>query len=115
MSASTRRSVATGCPRWHRRVVVTPGQKRKRFVAGALNALTGKLAWVGGTSKGCSSSLWRGSSAQFGGARRIHILLDNYVIHASRSTQRFLAQFGDRVVLHFLSPHCPNDHRIERV
>jgi hypothetical protein len=38
-------------PRAHRRVVVTPGQNRKRFVAGALNALTGKLTWVGGTSK----------------------------------------------------------------
>ena len=88
-------------PRGHRRVVVTPGQNRKRFVAGALNALTGKLTWVGGTSKASllfQALVWK-LAAEYRGARRIHIILDNYVIHSSRSTQRFLAQFGDRVVL----------------
>ena len=30
----------------HRRYVVTPGKNQKRFVAGALNAVTGKLTWV---------------------------------------------------------------------
>jgi DDE superfamily endonuclease len=36
-------------------------------------------------------------------------------LHASKKTQRFLAQFGGRVVLHFLPPYCPDDNRIERV
>lgn len=82
-------------------MVVTPGQNRKRFVAGALNALTGKLISVGGTSKASllfQALVWK-LAAEYRGARRIHIILDNYVIHSSRSTQRFLAQFGDRVVL----------------
>ena len=48
-------------------------------------------------------------------ARRIHLILDNYIIHSSKRTKRFLAQFGDRVVLHFLPPYCPDDNRIERV
>ncbi|HTP51359.1 MAG TPA: hypothetical protein VMK42_11715, partial [Anaeromyxobacteraceae bacterium] len=30
----------------HRRYVLTPGQNKKRFVAGALNAKTRKLTWV---------------------------------------------------------------------
>jgi transposase len=104
-------------PRGHRRVVVTPGQNRKRFVAGALNAATGKLTWVGGTSKASTlfqALVWK-LAAEYRRARRIHIILDNYIIHSSRATQRFLTQFGDRVVLHFLLPYCPNDNRIERV
>ena len=48
-------------------------------------------------------------------ARRIHLIVDNYIIHSSKKTQRFLAQFGDRVVLHFLPPYCPDDNKIERV
>jgi len=34
-----------------RRYVVTPGQNKKRFVAGALNAKTKKLTWVGASTK----------------------------------------------------------------
>ena len=34
---------------------------------------------------------------------------------ACKKTKRFLAQFGDRVVLHFLPPYCPDYNRIERV
>ncbi len=30
-------------------------------------------------------------------------------------TQRFLAKYGARVVLHFLPPYCPDHNRIERV
>jgi transposase len=42
--------------------------------------------------------------------------VDNYIIHSSRKTRRFLAQFGDRVKLHFPPPyHRPDDNRIERV
>ncbi len=38
-------------PRGHRRYVVTPGQNKKRFVAGALNATTGKMTWVDAPTK----------------------------------------------------------------
>jgi transposase len=54
-------------------------------------------------------------ATEYRDARRIHIIVDNYIIHSSKRTQHFLAQFGDRVVLHFLPPHCPDDNRIERV
>jgi transposase len=38
-------------PRNHRRVVVTPGKNKKRFVAGALNAATGRVTFVEAPSK----------------------------------------------------------------
>jgi transposase len=104
-------------PRGHRRSVVTPGQNRKRFIAGALNATTRKLTCVEAGSKASDlfcKLVWK-LVAQHRDARRIHLILDNYIIHSSRKTRRFLAQFGGRVVLHFLPPYCPNDNRIERV
>jgi transposase len=100
-----------------RRYVVTPGQNKKRFVAGALNATTKKLTWVDAPSKASDlfcRLVWK-LTAEHRSARRIHLILDNYIIHSSKKTQRFLAQFGDRVVLHFLPPYCPDDNRIERV
>jgi len=100
-----------------RRYVVTPGQNKKRFVAGALNAKTKRLTWVDAPSKASAlfmKLVWK-LVTEYRSARRIHLILDNYIIHSSKKTQRFLAQFGDRVVLHFLPPYCPDDNRIERV
>ena len=54
-------------------------------------------------------------AAEYRKAKRIHLIVDNYIIHSSKKTRRFLAQFGDRVKLHFLPPYCPDDNRIERV
>ena len=101
----------------HRRFVVTPGKNTKRYVAGALNASTRRLTWVVGPSK--SSDLfcklvWR-LLLEYPKAKRIHLIVDNYIIHASKRTQRFLSQFGERVALHFLPPYCPDHNRIERV
>lgn len=104
-------------PRDHRRVVVTPGQNKKRFVAGALNAVTGRVTFVEAASKASDlfcKLVWK-LAGEYRDARRIHLIVDNYIIHSSKKTRRFLAQFGDRVVLHFLPPYCPNDNRIERV
>ena len=104
-------------PKGVRRYVRTPGQNRKRFVAGALNAATGKLTWVEASSKASDlfcALVWK-LAGEYRHAKRIHLILDNYIIHSSKKTQRFLAQFGDRVVLHFLPPYCPDDNRIERV
>jgi transposase len=100
-----------------RRYVRTPGQNRKRFVAGALNALTGKLTWVAAHSKASDlfmKLVWK-LATEHRDARRIHLILDNYIIHASKRTKHFLAQFGDRVVLHFLPPYCPDAERSPRI
>ena len=99
-----------------RRYVVTPGKNKKHYLAGALNAITRKLTYVEGPSK-CSALfcklLWR-LVAENRHARRIHLILDNYIIHASKKTKKVLAQLGGRVVLHFLPPYCPDHNDIER-
>ena len=104
-------------PYGFQRKVLTPGQNQKRYIAGALHANTGKLTWVAGDRKNSDlfcQLLWR-LAAEHRDARRIHIILDNYIIHSSRLTQRCVAEFGGRIVLHFLPPYCPDANRIERV
>jgi transposase len=101
----------------HRRVVVTPGKNKKRYVAGVLNAVTRRLTWVETQTKSSElfcKLIWR-LVAENPSAKRIHVILDNYIIHSSKKTAAFLAQFGGRVVLHYLPPYCPDDNRIERV
>jgi len=104
-------------PRGLQRKVITPGQNQKRYIAGALNATTRKLTWVTGDRKNSDlfcQLLWR-LAGEHRSARRIHIILDNYIIHSSRITQRCVAEFDGRIVLHFLPPYCPDSNRIERV
>jgi transposase len=38
---------------------------------------------------------------------RIHLILDNYIIHSSRQTRTFIEGTSGRIVLHFLPPYCP--------
>ena len=101
-----------GQQRW----VLTPGKNKKHYVAGALHAGTRKLVWVDAprkTSELFCQLVWR-VLTQYRRASRVHFILDNFIIHSSKKTKRFLAQFGDRVVLHFLPPYCPDANRIER-
>jgi hypothetical protein len=74
--------------------VLTPGQNQKRYLAGALNARTGKLTWVEGERKNSTLFLLlihRLVTVTYPYARRIHIILDNYKIHDSRQVQLALA------------------------
>lgn len=98
------------------RLVLTPGQNRKRYVAGAMRAGSRQVSWVTGESKSSElfcALVWRLLSDHK--VRRIHLILDNFIIHSSKKTAAFLAQFGDRVALHFLPPYCPDANRIERL
>jgi transposase len=100
------------------KTVVTPGQNQKRYLAGALDARTGKLTWVEGERKNSDLFLLlihRLVTVTYRKARRIHLILDNYKIHDSRRVKLALAAWGGKVVLHFLPPYCPDHNRIERV
>lgn len=103
--------------RGQQRRVVTPGKNKKYYFAGALDVRSGRLHVVGDYSK--SSRLFGQLLFHLAGryrhARRIHLVLDNYGIHKSHATARVLATLGDRFVLHFLPPYCPDHNRIERV
>ena len=100
------------------KTVMTPGKNQKRYLAGALNARTGRLTWVEADRKNSQLfilQLWQLVGRDYPQAKRIHLILDNYRIHSSLQTQAALARLDGRVVLHFLPPYCPDHNRIERV
>lgn len=98
------------------RTVMTPGQNRKRYIAGAMDARTDRVTWVTGPKK--NSALFiamLGKLAKvYPQAKVVHVICDNYTIHHSRQTRTWLAEHGQRFKLHFLPPYCPDDNRIER-
>jgi transposase len=99
------------------KTVLTPGKNDKRYLAGALNARTGRLTWVEADRKDSDlfiRQLWQLASHDYPKARCIHIILDNYKIHSSQRTTLALTALGSRVKLHFLPPYCPDHNRIER-
>jgi transposase len=104
--------------RGQQKEALTPGQNVKRYLAGALDARTGKLTWVEGprkTSLLFLQLLHRLVTRTYRDARVIHVILDNYGIHDSLQVRLALATVRGRVKLHFLPPYCPDHNRIERV
>jgi transposase len=99
------------------RLVLTPGNNEKRYLAGAYEPRRDRLIYVEGERKASwlFLNLLRALLESYRGARTIHVILDNFIIHKSRVTRAWLAEFGARLRLHFLPPYCPNDNRIERV
>ncbi|HTP30400.1 MAG TPA: IS630 family transposase [Anaeromyxobacteraceae bacterium] len=99
------------------RRVLTPGNNEKRDLAGAYEPLHERLVYVEGDRKASwiFLNLLRALLEAYAGAETIHVILDNYIIHKSQVTQAWLAEFGDRLRLHFLPPYCPNENRIERL
>lgn len=103
--------------RGHQRRIVTPGKNEKFYLAGALDVRTGRLHTTGAARKNSSlfcQLLWL-LAGRYRRARRIHLVVDNYGIHSAKRTVEVLATLGERVVLHFLPPYCPDHNRIERV
>jgi transposase len=103
--------------RGQQKEVVTPGQNVKRYLAGALDARTGRLHWVEGERKTSALfiALLQKLLASYPKGYVIHVVLDNFRIHDSKLVHAALASFGGRVQLHFLPPYCPDHNRIERV
>lgn len=81
---------------WQRRGqqkrVVTPGQNEKYYLAGALHSGTGKVSYVGGSSKASSLfiSLLKHLKARYRRAKTITLIVDNYIIHKSEKTRNWL-------------------------
>lgn len=99
------------------KTVLTPGKNQKRYLAGALNAMTGRLTWVEAERKTSDlfiAMLWL-LLKDYPHAKCIHVVLDNFKIHSSVRTQLALAKVGPRIKLHFLPPYCPDHNKIERV
>jgi len=83
---------------WTRRgqqpAIPTPGKNRKAYLAGALHAHTGRLVWRGGERKNTALfiDLLEHLRRRYRGAKRIVLILDNYIIHKNRAARRWLAK-----------------------
>lgn len=101
--------------RRQQKLILTPGKNMKRYLAGALDWKTGEVLFVEGERKTSLlfTSLIQLLAARFSHCRRVHVILDNFVIHDSKITRRFLQSLDGQVVLHFLPPYCPGDNPIE--
>lgn len=97
--------------------VVTPGKNVKAYLAGALEASSGRLSWVRADRKNSLLFilLLRQLVEGHPQAKVIHVILDNYKIHSSQITQAAVAALDGKVVLHFLPPYSPDGNAIERV
>ena len=101
----------------HQKLVVIPGKNQKRYVAGAITGWKGTLVWVEGPSKRSLLfiELVKKLVETFSSYRVIHLLLDNYIIHTSKITQKAMTALNGAVQLHFLPPYCPSANLIERL
>lgn len=99
------------------RLVITPGNNEKRYLAGAYEPRHGRLVYVEGDRKASwlFLNLLRALLESYETAEAIHVILDNFIIHKSRLVQAWLAEFGARLRLHFQPPYCPAENRIERI
>lgn len=96
--------------------VPTPGKNQKRYVCGALDVGTGRIHHAAGERK--NSLLFIAMLGRllklYPHAAIIHVVLDNFRIHASKQVQAWMKQNGRRIRLHFLPPYCPDHNKIER-
>ncbi|WP_261850252.1 IS630 family transposase, partial [Pectobacterium araliae] len=94
--------------------IVTPGQNQKHYLAGALHADTGKVTYIGGIKK--TSKLFINLLVKLKRTYRhasiITLIVDNYIIHKSKETQRWLAE-NPKFNLLFLPTYSPWLNRIE--
>ena len=102
--------------RGQQRKVPTPGQNQRRYLAGALHANTGKLLWVQGPNKNSHLfiALLETLHRTYRRAKRLALILDNYIIHKSRTVQQWLLNHP-RVRLVFQPAWHPWVNRIERL
>ena len=98
-------------------VVLTPGKNVKRYLFGALNTRTGRVVYGVTENKNAEhfALFLRFLSQRYRRANRIHLVLDNYIIHKAKRVLRELEDLNGRIVLHFLPPYSPDDNVIERL
>ncbi len=110
-------------PDWMRRgrqkEVLTPGCNETCYLAGAWDPKARRLTYVEGERKNSLlflELLYKLVTKTYRGAKRVHIILDNYGIHDSLQVRLALkSAAAARLELHFLPPYCPDHNRIERI
>jgi putative transposase len=111
---------ALGMRRGQQAKVVPPGMNEKHYLAGSLNWRTGALILTEGLSKeGRTTALFlrhlddvRRHLLRY---QKIHVICDNARSHKSQAVQKYLQQWGHRIVLHYLPTSAPETNPIERI
>ena len=107
-------------PAWMARgtqsAIPTPGKNQKRYLADALHARTGKVAWAEGERKDSLLfiHLLYKLKCMYRRARRIVLIVDNFIIHKSHITRRWLAN-NPKFELLFQPAYHPWVNTIERL
>jgi putative transposase len=112
---------------WMRRgeqaAVETPGTNEKRYLAGSIHWRTGRVLLTEGLPReGRSAALFCRHLDDLRRALRhyrvIHVVCDNARTHKperSRAVKEYVAEWGGRVVLHYLPTYAPECNPVERV
>jgi transposase len=100
--------------------VVTPGNNVKRYLAGSMSWRTGELVVTQGTRRNAELFVRHLDDLRrsFRHYRKIHVICDNarfHTVEGSRVVRQYMAEHGDRIVLHYLPTYSPQDNPIERV
>jgi putative transposase len=115
-----------GC-QWMKRgdqaAVETPGTNEKRYLAGSIHWRTGRVILTEGKPReGRSAALFCRHLDDLRRAFRhykvVHVICDNAGTHKpdkSMAVRAYLAEWGHRVVLHYLPAYAPDTNPIERV
>ncbi len=98
--------------------VVTPGQNQKRYLAAALDHLTGRVISCIGERKTAALflELLKGLDAAYPSTSypRLYVVVDNFGIHKAKAVAQWLA-LHSRIKLLILPTCCPKANPIERV
>ena len=112
-----------GCmwmPRGEQAQVVTPGTNVKRYLAGSMSWRSGELIVTEGTGRNAELFVRHLDDLRrrFRRYRKVHVICDNarfHTVKGSRVVRKYMAEHGDRIVLHYLPAYSPQDNPIERV
>jgi len=104
------------------RKVPTPGQNQKQYGFGAVNYVSGQTVYCIEKRKNsvgfCAfieQFMQTVTQAPDYHGQKIVLVVDNFIIHRSRKTQEFLAQYADRLLLFMLPTYSPWLNLIERL
>ncbi|CEK25243.1 transposase (fragment) [Xenorhabdus nematophila AN6/1] len=77
---------ADWCLKGQQKRVMTPGKNQKHYLAGCLDAQTGRVTYVSGIKKNSDLfiNLLKELNGQYRHAKNITLIVDNYGIHKSR-------------------------------
>ena len=100
--------------------VLTPGTNVKRYLAGSMSWRSGELIVTQGTRRNAELFVRHLEELRhhYRHYRKVHVICDNARFHTpegSALVRKYLAEHGDRIVLHYLPAYSPKDNPIERV